>query len=265
MRRFGEPSPATSARSRPASPTSPTFPSFYASGDGSIGLQPEGIGWEAAPHEGHLDALKRQTLLGRLGMFEEPGTLEEAMHRFELFLEDPASLHPDLKNVVFTLAARQADRSVYDTLWALEREASLSEEKVRLLSALTVPKRENLLRETLERSLSDEVRPQDAVTVLVGVGSNRYGRDHAWEFIEENWEELTRRYSKAGFLLRALVGVSEGFTTVNRAEEVEAFFRSHPTPAAQRKIQQSLERIRLNAKWLEVNRADLQGWFDTKH
>ena len=54
------------------------------------------------------------------------------------------------------------------------------------------------------------------------------------------------------------------FTTLERAQEVEKFFHDHPVPSAQRTVQQSLERIRLNARWLEVNRQGLAEWFASR-
>ena len=59
-----------------------------------------------------------------------------------------------------------------------------------------------------------------------------------------------------------LVGITGAFTTLDRADEVEAFFKNNPAPSAQRTIQQALERIRLNARWLELNREGLKEWFD---
>ncbi|MCJ2555253.1 MAG: ERAP1-like C-terminal domain-containing protein, partial [Candidatus Thermoplasmatota archaeon] len=149
----------------------------------------------------------------------------------------------------------------YETLWRLEREAELSEEKLRLLTAVTRPKTEELLQRSLDRSLlEEEVRIQDAVIMVVGVGANRSGRDLAWDFLRANWEELDRRYSKGGFALGRLVSITDAFTTPERAEEVEAFFQAHPAPAAKRRIRQSLERIRLNGHWLARNREDLADW-----
>lgn len=218
------------------------------------------IGWDAARGEGHLDALKRRAVLGRLGMFEENDTLDEARKRFEGYVGDPVSLNPDLKDIVFVLSGRESDRSIYDKLWELENAATLNEEKARFLRALASPKSESLLRETLERAITEEVRSQDAVLVISDVGDNRYGRDLAWEFTKDHWDELYRRYGKTGHLIRRLISVTESFTTLDRAREVEEFFKAHPVPAAKMKVQQALERIRLNAKWLEVNGQGLEEW-----
>ena len=84
-----------------------------------------------------------------------------------------------------------------------------------------------------------------------------------WEFVKDNWSELDRRYSDGGFRLMRLVGMVSGFTTPEMREDVERFFADHPTPAAERTIRQSLERIRINIALLERNRAELAAHYST--
>ena len=62
-------------------------------------------------------------------------------------------------------------------------------------------------------------------------------------------------------VMTGLVGMTGGFTTLDRAAEVEGFFAEHPAPSAARTVQQSLERIRQSAAWLDKNRAPLAAWF----
>ncbi len=66
---------------------------------------------------------------------------------------------------------------------------------------------------------------------------------------------------EGGFALMRLVGVTSGFTTPERREDVERFFTDHPVPGAERSVRQSLERISLNVAWLDKNRAELTNWF----
>lgn len=42
--------------------------------------------------------------------------------------------------------------------------------------------------------MQDEVRAQDTVFVIVSVAESRYGRDLAWQFFKENWQEFMNRY-----------------------------------------------------------------------
>ena len=242
----------------------PFFPQFR-SFAGALFQQIAGqVGWDARPGEGHLDSLLRTTVLGQAGSYGDPQVLAEAKARFARFLNEPTSLHPDLRGLVYSLNAQEGDRSTYDALWELEKKADLHEERMRLLGALTRFHQKDILQDVLERSMSPEVRSQDSVLVVISVAGNRHGKELAWEFIKANWDELDRRYGRGGFAIMRLVSVTGAFTTPEKATEVEEFFRDHPAPSAQRTIQQSLERIRLNVKWLESNRQGLAGWFADK-
>ena len=220
------------------------------------------VGWDARPGEGHLDSLLRSTVLSQIGAYGDRQVAEEAQGRFARYLKDPASLHPDLRGTVFGLVAHEGDRTTFVTLWELEKAATLHEEKVRFLGALTRFQHKELIQETLDRALNpSEVRSQDTVAVVTAMAGNRHGRDLAWEFLKANWAEFDRRYGRGGFAIMRLVGTTGAFTTPERAGDVEQFFQLHPAASAQRTIQQSLERIRLNVKWLERNRSGLEQWF----
>ena len=93
------------------------------------------------------------------------------------------------------------------------------------------------------------------------MAGNLRGRQLAWQFVQDNWDEFDRRYGDGGFGLMRLVSVCGNFVDAAKIDEVEAFFANHPAPAGERTIRQSLEKIRLNSKWLELNRAELAGYF----
>ncbi|MFQ6028558.1 MAG: M1 family metallopeptidase [Dehalococcoidia bacterium] len=219
------------------------------------------IGWEARSGEGHLDALLRSTVLGQVGSYGDPEFLGQASQRFARYLNDPSSLHPDLRGIVYSLAAQAGDRNTYNQLWDLEQAADLQEEKIRLLLSLARFSQPELLQETLQRSLSDDVRSQDTITLVASVAANLKGRDLAWQFVKDQWAEFDRRYGGGGFGLMRLVSICSNFTTEAKQQDVESFFQEHPVPAAERTIRQSLERVRLNIKWLEKNRQELAAWF----
>ncbi|MSQ10229.1 MAG: M1 family peptidase [Dehalococcoidia bacterium] len=219
------------------------------------------VGWDAKPGEGHLDSLLRSTVLGMSTGYGVPEAIAEAKRRFEAYVKDPASLHPDLRGVVVGTVGQEGDEDTYDRLWDHYKRAELAEEKLRFLRSLTRFKQPELLQRTLETALGPDVRLQDSVMVIGGVAGNRIGRPLAWKFVQDNWDEIDRRYGSGGFGIMSLVGMTGGFTTLDRAAEVEGFFAEHPAPSAARTVQQSLERIRLSAAWLDKNRAPLAEWF----
>ena len=220
------------------------------------------VGWNTKLDEGHLQSILRNTVLGQIGYYGNEETLETAKIKFNEFIKQPSSLHPDLRAMVYSLVAQNGGEEEYQTLWNLHSKANLHEERVRILGSLTRFKDPELLKDLLKQSLSDKVRSQDTVLVVVSTANNINARDMTWEFVKNNWSELDRRYGKGGFAIMNLVTIAGLFTTVDKAEEVELFFQNNPTPSAERTIQQSLERIRLNANWLDKNRNNLNNWFN---
>ena len=235
----------------------PSYAGFQALGRRIFKPIGDRMGWEAGEGEREMDALLRSTALSQLAGYGDEETLREGRRRFSSYVEDRASVAADIRGVAFGAAARTGDRGVYDTVWGLYVDSGLPEEKVRLLMSLGRFEQPELLAETLDRSLSDDVRAHDTIGLVHSVATNRFGRDQTWDFLKENWAEFDRRYGEGGFALMQLVSFTSAFTTEERREDVERFFRDHPAPAAERTIQQSLERIRINIAWLERNRDEL--------
>ena len=229
-------------------------------------IKPSGrrSGWDANQGDGHIDSLLRSTLLGALGHYGDKETLKESEVRFDKYVESPDNIHPDIRTVVLRLAAKLGNESTYSTMWDQYNNATLEEEKVRVLQALTQFKDTVLLRETLERSLTDEVRVHDAVSVAAGVGSSPEGRRVAWKFLKENWEEYDRRYGEGGFALMRLVSMTAGFSSQEQLDDVATFFNENLAPAAERTVRQSLEAIRINISWLNLNREGLTTWLSER-
>ena len=239
----------------------PVHPAYQRFGRELFGPAARRAGWTPRPTDGHLDSLLRSTVLGQSGSYNDEETLALASNLFRQYLENPESVHPDLRGVVFALAAQGGDRTTYEQLWDLEERTSMQEEKIRLLLAMSRFQNVSLLNDTLESALSGRVRSQDTITVVAGVAANPMGRQPAWEFVKNNWAEFDRRYGGGGFGLMRLVSTCNSFTTDEQRADVENFFTENPAPAAERTIRQALERMGLNIRWLELNRPALNSWF----
>ncbi|XP_078311638.1 puromycin-sensitive aminopeptidase-like [Crassostrea virginica] len=211
----------------------------------------QSLGWEAKDKEGPLAAMLRDLALTRLGKSGDEETVAEAKKRFEDHVTGKSPLPADLKGPVYQTVMVNGDEDAFNKMMKLYDEADMQEEKVRISRCLGAISSDALKQRVLEFSLSDKVRSQDTVFVIGGVTGTVEGRELCWQFVQDQWKELHSRY-QGGFLLSRLVEVStENFVTEARAKEVEKFFETHSAPAAERKIQQSVENIRLNAKWME--------------
>ena len=105
-----------------------------------------------------------------------------------------------------------------------------------------------------------QIRVQDTPRIIMGLAGTPSGLQITWEFMKENWAEFDRRYGGGGFAVMRLVSITGGFNTAQDAVDVKKFFEKNPVPAATRTIEQSLERISLNEKWIMRNEQFLREW-----
>ncbi|KAL1518164.1 hypothetical protein ABEB36_001830 [Hypothenemus hampei] len=211
------------------------------------------LGWNVQPNETHLDTLLRSLILGRMALLNDPCTIQEARARFKSHVAGTQILPADLRSACYKTVLRAGGTEEFETLLKLYRSSDLHEEKDRISRSLGVANDVELLTKVLEFAMSDEVRLQDKVFVIISVSLNAKGRDLAWDFFKNNWIIIKDQFS--GFLLTRLVKyLTENFTDDIKAAEVESFFESHSAPGTERTVQQSIETIRLNARWLERDR-----------
>ncbi|XP_011304312.1 puromycin-sensitive aminopeptidase isoform X2 [Fopius arisanus] len=213
------------------------------------------LGWDPQANESHLDTLLRSLILNRMASFRDTETISEAVKRFQLHASGKSILAADLRSAVYRAVLSEGDQETYDAMLKLYRQSDLHEEKDRILRAMGAIRDEEILSKVLEFAMSEEVRAQDTICAIISVSMNSKGRIMAWEFFKRNWKTLMDRYC-GGFLLARLVKhLTENFSSEEKALEIEKFFKEHPTPGAARTVQQSIENIRLNAQWLNRDRA----------
>ncbi|XP_009980511.1 PREDICTED: puromycin-sensitive aminopeptidase, partial [Tauraco erythrolophus] len=182
----------------------------------------ERLGWDPKPGEGHLDALLRGLVLGKLGKAGHKATLEEARRRFKDHVEGKHVLSADLRSPVYVTVLKHGDSTTLDTMLKLHKQADMQEEKNRIERVLGAISQPELIQKVLTFALSEEVRPQDTVSVIGGVaGGSKQGRKAAWKFVRDNWEELYNRY-QGGFLISRLIKLTvDGFANDKMAAEVK--------------------------------------------
>ncbi|XP_058458878.1 puromycin-sensitive aminopeptidase isoform X1 [Malaya genurostris] len=218
------------------------------------------LGWTVKPDESHLDTLLRPLVLSRLVSFHCPKTTAEAKRRFEEHANGKNILPADLRSTCYKAVLQNADLTTFNEMLRLYRATDLHEEKDRISRALGSIGDVDILRKVIDFAMSDEVRAQDAVFVIVSVSMNPKGRDMTWDYFKENWKVLLDRY-EGGFLLSRLIKyLTENFSTEERALEVEKFFEEHEFPGTERTVSQSIETIRLNVAWLKRDLEGISGY-----
>jgi len=209
------------------------------------------VGWDTKPGEDTLIPMLREVVLATLGACGDKETVAEANRRFDAHASGTTKLRADLRASVYKTVLSNGGEDVFEKMLKLYDEADMQEEKVRISRSLGAVRDEKLIQRVLDFALSDKVRSQDTVFVIAGTTGSKAGQQLAYQFFKDNFEELNKRYA-GGFLLSRLVSsTTDGFASEEMAKDVEDFFKDHPVAAAERTVQQSVENIRLNARWLK--------------
>ncbi|KAB2634423.1 aminopeptidase M1-like [Pyrus ussuriensis x Pyrus communis] len=214
----------------------------------------EKLGWEPKPGESHLDSMLRGEILTALAVFGHDPTINEASRRFREFLDNRNTpiLPPDIRKAVYVAVMQRvsmSNRWGYESLLRVYREADLSEEKNRILKSLASCPDPSIVLEVLNLLLSSEVRLQDAARGLSSVSSE--GRETALTWLKDNWEHISKTWG-SGFVIASFVSaVVSPLASFEKVKEVDEFFKVHPTPSITRTLKQSMERVQINAKWVQ--------------
>jgi len=221
------------------------------------------LGWVPKKGEIDLDTLLRPVVLATLGGNDDAETIAEAQKRFAEYQKDPQSLPADLRFIVYKMVVAHGGSSEWEAVLNIFRTADMAEEKIRGLRALGHSKHAELIRKTLELSLTDEVRAQDMFYATGNAGSSALGRDITWKFLQEQWAGFERRLGESQFLLGRIISyATKDFSDPEKAKEVEKFFAEHKVPSAERTVKQSMESIIVNSKWLQNNKKDVAAWLE---
>ncbi|XP_024965643.1 aminopeptidase M1 isoform X1 [Cynara cardunculus var. scolymus] len=218
----------------------------------------ERIGFDPKQGESHLDALLRGELFATLAVFGHDATLKDARKRFQAFLEDRNThlLPPDIRRAVYVAVMKDvtsSDRSGFDSLLKVYRETDLSQEKTRILGALGSCSDPDIILEVLNFLLTPEVRSQD---VVFGLAVSREGREVAWKWLQNNWEHISNTWGRGFLMTRFVSAIVSPFSSYEKVKEVDEFFACRAKPSIARTLKQSIERVQINAKWVESIRGE---------
>lgn len=204
------------------------------------------LGWEGSGSGDDDTTLLRASLILALGEFGDQEILTEAKRRFAGFLQDPKSLPNALRDAVTHLVGISADRPTYDTLLALARKSTVTNERLRYYFAAASARDAAMARATLALTLTDELPG----TIVTGVISNVAGSgelpDLAWDFVQKNFDALLARQGPA-FRDQFIASFMTNFSDDAHAAELAAFAPAQSTTGGRVMVARALESIAISA------------------
>ncbi|XP_031388911.1 aminopeptidase M1-like [Punica granatum] len=211
------------------------------------------LGWEAKPGESHLDVLSRGEVLMAMANFGDETIHKEALRRFKSLLNDKDTplRSADTKRAAYISIMRNttaSNRDHFESLLRIYREADTVQERERILRFLAFSPDPDIVLEVLNFLVSDQVRNQDIVYGLAQISLE--GRETAWKWFKENWDFILKKYGTGVLLPNFIVGIVSPFSSDEKADEVKEFFAGRMSPAFSMNLEQSIEQVRVKARWV---------------
>ena len=222
------------------------------------------VGWVPKKGEEQNQALLRSLILGNAGDYGHFETIEKAKKLLTDFLENDKPIFADLRGAVYGVASEHMSEKEHTEIIRRYKKENLHEEQGRLGRALASFADKNLLAKTLEFALSKDVRSQDTLGLVAGVWGNPVGRELAWEFVKKNWPTFLERYGSGGYSLSRLVKAGSVFHTREAYNDFKKFFKTHNAPGASRAVEQVLEKIDGNVRWLDRDGKKIKNFLTDK-
>lgn len=217
------------------------------------------LGWDGSANEPMDPGVLRARLIRLLGDLGDAQIIAEAQRRFAAFVQNPASLRPGLRDSVFHVVGRTADRATYDKLLALARATTSTEERTRYYAALASATDPQLAAETLKLSLTDEL-PSNLVGANISwVAWSGENEALAWEFVTKNFAALHAKQGD-GFRDNFVPYFMMVFTDRVRAAELIDFAPAQTTPGGRMLSARIQDEILVNANFKEKILPAIDTW-----
>jgi aminopeptidase N len=209
------------------------------------GPRARALGWTPRPGEGDDVKKLRSMLLGLAAIGgQDPVLSQEAGRLARAWLADRESVSPEVAWSALRVAARDGDRTLFDTVLAQARASQDRNERTRLLASLGAFRDPTLKKEALALVLGDAFDVRDT-QALFGTAFFSESRDLAWDFYQRNFDTLAGKLRSDE--LGGLIGMVGNLCDEQQRAEAEALLtpRVANIEGGPRALARALESIRL--------------------
>ncbi|XP_029295882.1 LOW QUALITY PROTEIN: leucyl-cystinyl aminopeptidase [Cottoperca gobio] len=205
----------------------------------------------------------RAALLGTACGLDQENCIHRAKELFKQCVDSNGTsrIPGDLQPVVFTVAGQSNED--WETLLNMYQHATYDAEKRTMLRGLASTQDARRIVWILKAGLrGDIIQTQELPLVISTVCRGFTGYLFAWDFIQENWDRLIEKFPVGSFAIQAIIkSATSQFSTQAHLDQIQGFFSSLKERGSQmRSVQEALETIKLNQRWMDKNLSMLQKW-----
>src|SRR5262249_39893364 len=130
------------------------------------------------------------------------------------------------------------------------------------LYGLTSFEKPELVKRTLEYSLSDEIRNQDFEGLIESTAYPIVNQQESWTFIKANWSRIAPKL--ATYSPGTIIKATSAFCEPALRTDVQNFFTQHRIEGADRSLRQTLEKIDNCLNLKQQQQTNLATWLQQR-
>lgn len=213
------------------------------------------IGWERKETDNIINITLRSDAIANLGFCDDEDILKRAKKEFTMHIKKEKDMDANIRGVIYSLNAWQGNSETFDYFLKKYKEEKSPDEQRRNLRALGSFRDLNLLKKTLELSVSDEIRLQDSFVLPITISGNPVGKGLVWPWARKNWKTLLKRYDTGTHMLGRLV---ENFSFVSDEKtlsDMKGFFenKGNRRDDIEMALSHAIEKNETNIRFIKVN------------
>ena len=218
------------------------------------------LGYAARPGDSPTERQKRSVLFEMLGnIANDPQVIQQAQALVQQYMKAPQSIDGTLARAVVAVAARHGSPELYAQFKAQLKNTKSPEQYYRYFYALGEFRQPELIQQTLDSTLTSEVRNQD-LYMLPRMMNNPAAETMAWDFMRQHYDELSKKTGGGLGGLGIFLYATQGFCDQQRAQQVQQFFQAHPFPGTERNQKEALEGIESCISLRDQQQSNLASW-----
>ncbi|KAE8260863.1 hypothetical protein A4X13_0g94 [Tilletia indica] len=206
----------------------------------------------------------RQTAVSAAVAGKDSWAEEECRRRFAPLLDgdDDSQIPKDLMQPIFQTAIRLGGVKEFEALLRHYQSTPIPSQKIAALVGLCSASDPTLLSRTADIlfGTGGEIRQQDWLYVFAGLADNPISRRVWWETVKKHFEEVYKVLEASVSFSRIVESCITRFTRKEDLDDVEAFFKDKETSKFSMGLQQGLDSIRSNSRWLQRDSEDVAEW-----
>lgn len=220
------------------------------------------LGWTPEEGEDSETRLLRTTLVPFVANYGNDEELQAEAHELALaWLKDRKAVSGEIVSGVLSAAAATDDAELFDKLLAALKQETDRRDRGRILSALGSFNEPELVGRAFDVVSDDSIDLRESIRALSPMSNDPATREHAVDFVEENYDALVARMPDRGVrsIAATLPRYSSSGCSEEAAERTHAFFeeRLADRMGGPRALRETVEGIRLCAALKEKRREAL--------